>query len=58
MLSNYRDTKCEWGYITLCDRCKEYIKNHPEFPYNDHIHIDEEVIGYPCMPYCEACHRE
>lgn len=44
-MRNYRDLKCIWGYMTLCDKC---IINKPS-------HVYEEIAEkFPAVE-CEMC---
>jgi hypothetical protein len=45
-LHNYEDSKCEWGYMTVCDNCK------PNAPR--HVNISREVMAFPAVE-CEMC---
>lgn len=53
-MRNYQDDICTWGYITLCSKCAEIVKQKPN-RRTKNIHIDKEVTGVPLMPECEAC---
>lgn len=46
MLKNYEDSKCVWGYMTLCENC---VAKAPK-----HVDVGTEVLGFPA-PYCELC---
>lgn len=46
MNKNYEDSKCAWGYMTLCENC---ITKAPE-----HVNTSVEVLGFP-TPHCELC---
>lgn len=46
MLKNYEDSKCVYGYMTVCNECKEKA---PAW-----VNIEKEIKGYP-TPKCEIC---
>jgi hypothetical protein len=46
---NYEDSKCSWGYATVCEDC---IKNRNAPSY---INTQKEVIGFPLYERCEVC---
>lgn len=46
---NYEDSKCHYGYMTVCDICK------PNAP--SHVNLDKRVLGFPEVK-CEMCGRE
>lgn len=46
MLKNYEDSKCVYGYMTLCEKC---TKNAPP-----NVNVNKEVKGFP-TPQCEMC---
>ncbi len=53
-MKNYEDSKCVWGYMTLCDPCfKELSEQKPR----DYRHVDtsKEVKGFPLGSCCEKC---
>jgi hypothetical protein len=55
-MKNYEDSKCTWGYITLCDPCAEELKERdPRLMGYNHIHIHIEVQGFPLELNCEKC---
>ena len=57
MLKNYKDDLCQWGYITLCDKCVQVVKDNKN-RWHTHIHVDKEVNDVPLMETCEACGKE
>jgi len=54
-LRNYVDSKCHWGYMTLCDRCVGEMtsdaRKHRMYKQVDIYHC---VEGFP-TPSCERC---
>ena len=55
MLRNFKDTKCKWGFITLCSRCVEKVKARPRLISYRSIKIDTEIKDMPKMELCEIC---
>lgn len=43
---NYEDSNCIYGYMTICDECKEKAPRH----------VDTSIIvqGFP-LGFCEIC---
>ena len=52
---NYEDSKCAWGYMTLCDDCARLLTSdaHLSKLYR-HVSLYKCVEGFP-TPYCERC---
>lgn len=47
ILRNFADSKCAWGYITLCSRCESLAPRH--------VDLSKAIAGFPLMPACELC---
>lgn len=46
----YPDSKCAWGYVCLCDTCKNKAQKH--------VDIDNPIDNPPAVRkklYCETC---
>ena len=54
-MKNYEDTKCAWGYITVCNKCVEKVRGKPSFK---HVKFEREIKGLPTMEKCEICGRK
>lgn len=51
-LYHYLDTKCVWGYMTLCWECVVELK----FPR--HVYTEKgELLGFPYV-HCEVCGKK
>ena len=48
-MKNYEDAKGTYGYMSVCNRCKE-SKRTPCY-----VNLDKEVVGFPVMERCENC---
>jgi len=48
-LTNYLDSKCAWGYITLCDDCRSKAPRH--------VDTNHPIKDYLPADHCEICKR-
>lgn len=46
VLKNFVDSKCAWGYMTLCIPCRAAAPKH--------VDLTKEVTGFPQVE-CELC---
>lgn len=52
VLTNYPDSKCTWGYMTLCDKCKSKAPRHVDIE-----HPIDPLKEYLPSDRCEICGR-
>jgi len=52
VIRNYEDTRCCWGYISLCEKCVEQIKEQRR---PGHINLNRIVYTMPQENVCEWC---
>lgn len=48
-MKNYLDKKCTYGYMTVCDSCKDKVPSH--------VDLNKVVLGFPIIK-CEICKRK
>lgn len=56
-LRNYEDSRCTWGYITLCDDCASMARRGT-WPPTRHINANKAIIGKPIAECCEWCKKK
>lgn len=52
-MKNYEDSKCSFGYMTVCDPCVPKVRKSIAL---SHVNVDKEVKGFPIVE-CEVCGR-
>ena len=56
-IKNYEDSKCAWGFKSLCTSCAEVYYQLRDRKTHKHVNTEKEVTGFPISD-CEECGRK